>query len=182
MYLEGSTPLIKIEGGKTTKNYRRSNIIKNTLFQNIEVQTSLFLAQNGLIPLTFDNITMDDIRRKITEDNTADDLQDDNDLPISLCFMGQNYIALNVSQSKFTNINANCIGLKNSALTLKASTFNNTALQHKAIQRGKNGNYGISWISFHAGTKLITPANAIKISSCKFIENKIHPEFGGVYL
>lgn len=181
--LEGHDPLIKIEGKNGITNFGQKNTVKNTLFQNISVQTSLFLAQNGVIPVTFDNITMDDIRKIIIGNNDIKDLQDDTDLPISLCFTGSRYISLNVSQSTFSNINSNCISLRYSTMTLKASIFNNAALNYppnELIQNTSSENYGVSWISFYSGTTIIIPFGIITISSCQFIQNKIFPKFGGV--
>lgn len=88
-------------------------------------------------------------------------------------------IILAIQQSKFTNINTYCIGLKYTIMALTSVVFNNSALEYtpsQTLDDSIDEADGVTWINFYGGNTL----TGSTITSCKFIENKIPSKYGGV--
>ena len=120
---------------------------------------------------------------------TAEDSSYESIWPGGVCFLGRDTIALVISHSVFTNIYSHCVGLTTAALTINNSTFNNSDIDpaYESLITSSttidsfSESDGVTFINFQDGTSDIIPLGRVAISNSKFISNKIHPKYGGVF-
>lgn len=161
-----------------------THTITNLTFQNVSVKHSVFLLEKGYQRAVLDLIVMDNITKMSTaESPTLLDLEYESEWPGGLCMLGRKGAGYTVNRSSFTNIGSHCIGLKTTALTMFNNVFNNTALDYTevAVSEDKmDESMGVTWLYVSGGTTDVTPGTLLKISTCKFYDNKIRPLYGGV--
>jgi len=105
------------------------SVIKNSSFTNIEVQNFLIHLEGRGVCLSVMNVTFENITQ---QKNLAviNGLFSDQELilPRGICCMAIKNAQIFVESSKFSNIHSNCFGIRDSPLTLKSTTFDNSEI------------------------------------------------------
>ena len=173
-----STPFIKISQ-QYIVNF--PNLLNHVLFQNVQVKHSLFLLEKTLVStgiIQFLNITMRNLKLKPIVKKSSLDLEYENEWVGGVCLLGRDS-QFTLKDSLFENIYSHCIGLKSTQITLSNSTFTNAGLEDqpmKITDGSISERSGVSWLSLQREI----PYFKNYVESCKFIENKIIPKYGGV--
>jgi len=167
--IDQSSPFIHITG--KTLSYSYIHYIENTIFQDINLQASLFLVDKAISTIHLSGVNMTNINKIVVPERSLPE-----DFSRAICFVASQDISVTIEKSNFINIASNCIFLDSSALVLTENIFNNTALD---LPSESQDSQGISWVSFHDGTNNINPGFLVSITENQFIENKMPPLKGG---
>jgi len=184
-----SSQFINIDSIQSTPFIKISQLISNpipvlfmdVLFENITVKHSIFLIEKPVSTSrisTFVNITMRNITKKEILNRNVQDHEYEQDWIGGLCLLARE-IHIIVNDSSFENINSHCIGLNTASVHLNYDIFNNSGLEapsKKLTDDSISETDGVSWLNSRG--ELLRNKN--NIISCKFIENKIAPKYGGV--
>jgi len=176
--LSQSTPFIKL----SKLNEATSGVLfQNILFENVRVKHSLFLLEkSNSRAILFLNITMRNLTLKPIIKKESLDLQYENEWVGGICLLGRDS-EFTLRNSLFENIYSHCIGLKSVVFTFENNTFTNAGLEDpplKITDGSISERSGVSWLNLQSSI-----LNALSyVTSCKFIENKIIPKYGGVSL
>jgi len=176
--LSQSTPFIKL----SKLNEATSGVlIQNILFENVQVMHSLFLLEkSNSKAILFLNITMRNLKSKPMVKKDSLDLEYENEWVGGICLLGRDS-QFTLQNSLFENIYSHCIGLKSTIVNLSHNTFTNAGLEDplmKVTDGSISERSGVSWLNLQS--PVINSRSYV--TSCKFIENKIIPKYGGVSL
>jgi len=179
-----SIPFIKISQVYTDDRFFTGSGIsfQNIVFQSIQVKHSIFLVEDGGINTNFRwiNITMRNITKEIFEQKNEQDLDYEREWIGGLCILARNIFNPDMKNSSFENINSHCIATSFSTVFLENVIFNNSGLESSPLKLSDENSIsetdGVSWVIIRARGQ--TYRN--NITSCRFIENKITPKYGGV--
>jgi len=158
--------------------------VHNCSFTNIQVQTALFHLEGKRVGLSLNNVIMDNISQRqnitITQGNVAE-----LTLPSGICCVSLKNAEIFVESSNFTNIYSNCFGIRDTALTIKSSIFDNSKLQGSDTPMKRedlskiNDRTGVSWINIEQTSLFFGNIYKVLIQDSKFIKNRILTKYGG---
>jgi len=177
--LSQSTPFIKFS--KLVEVASDGVLFQDILFQNVQVKHSLFLLEKTFsIAVQLLNITMRNLTLKPIVKKSSLDLEYENEWVGGVCLLGRDS-RLTLKDSLFENIYSHCLGLKSTIVNFYNNTFTNAGLENqpmKITDGSISERSGVSWLSLQSPDTY----SVSSVISCKFIENKIIPKYGGVRL
>lgn len=150
------------------------------------VRHSMILIDGKRTELLLINVTMSDIKEVVPSVLTTNDMRYLTEWPGGLCVLARTKVSVKISYSNFTKISSHCLGLKETALEVISSIFDNTELEvpftnkFSLVEDNLDDNSGITWINIQDPPTIFPDKQKITIAFNKFIENKKVSKYGGV--